>query len=515
MNAFIEIIEKLVEAVSAQTWLEQTHFPFKSLVNPVGKFFDACLFETSAQGAVGFLWVAFEKTPDLYLLPFRLARYSEDADLITISPWSLRDASADAHFYESWRLAQKQKNPLLTSKQGTFFHKKSTGEPSFVAIGVWSDTKNTCVRIDFQVAYKIFRTVEKEHPQSIEVELLTYLGNQNIFSNFSKLISVFEFSSQNIKKSHTAIGIKYVQNNGTLFPYLVSLLYRARFPKHLQERRSQAAWKEVLGIVESLARILGDFHKAMTFAPRGSELAPEQTIGKLKENWLSTLTEKLYERKDKVLQIQKSYPNYSGVFYLLPDFIEQAIRQMQESDDLGLRIRNHGNVHLGQFLIGKEGLFLLDYESDDFDDPKYRRFKQPCLKDAASLILSLKFAWYFTEKKHYASLTEVTSASLSLADDVVKFSENFEGQSAPGPGLKEMECLFFKFYNHSLEENIGSSQLRPRDIETNHKLFRFCFLMRILKEISRDSHEGNPRPRIWLHILQDFVINSSEQKILL
>ncbi|WP_186646190.1 hypothetical protein [Fluviispira vulneris] len=510
MNAFIEIIEKLVEAISHQTWLEQSNFPFKQLKEPKGKVFDLCLFETSAQGAAGFLIIEFEGISDLYVLPFRLARYSEDGDLITISPWSLRDASADGHFYESWRLSQKQKNPLPTAKKGTFFHKKSTGEPSFIAIGIWSDAKNTCVRLDFQIAYKIFRTIEKEHPQSIEVELLSYLSSQNIFLNFAKLISVFEYNSHNIKKSHIAIGVKYIQNNGTLFPQIVSLLHKARFPKKLKERSSEEAWNQVLNIIESLGRVLGDFHKAMVIAPRGTDLAPEQNTEETKTRWLDILIEKLHERMKKVLEMQEIYPIYSGVFYLLPSFVERIIEKIKHADDLGLRIRNHGNVHLGQILIGKDGLILLDYESDHFDDPTYRRLKQPCLKDIASIIVSLRFAWYFTERKYYASLTDIEDNMNIKMDNFnsVKISEVVMPEKYL-PTLKEIESTFFKFYNNSLDENIGSSQLKPKSSETSQDLFNFCFLIRILKEIIRDSHEGNPRPRIWLHILQDFIMKES------
>ncbi|WGL61323.1 hypothetical protein QEJ31_06915 [Pigmentibacter sp. JX0631] len=510
MNAFLEIIEKLIESVSGQSWLEQSNFPFKHLQSPIGKVFDVCLFETSAQGALGFVWVEFFNVTDLFVFPFRLARYSEDGDLITISPWSIRDASSDSHFYESWRIAQKQRNPLPTAMKGTFYHKKCGGEASLIAIGIWSDTKNTCVRLDFQVAYKIFRTIEKEHPQSIEVELLTYLSSQNIFSNFARLISVYEFSSKNIKKSHTAIGIKYIQNNGTLFPHFVSLLHKARFPKKLNESSSEEAWFNILEIIESLGRIMGDFHKAMTLAPRGSDLSPDQTSAENKLKWISVISEKIQERLKKVLELKDNFQIYSGVFYLLPGFVDKMLEKIKAADDLGLRIRNHGNIHLGQFLIGKDGIVLLDYESDNFDDPSYRRFKQPCLKDIASLVVSLRFAWYFTERKYYSSLTDGND---NLEVKVIpiqskKISETIQPEKYK-PSLTEIESLFFKFYNHSLEENIGSSHLRPRNIETTKSLFNFCFLMRILKEIIRDSNDGNPRPRIWFHILQDFIMKES------
>ncbi|MES2614263.1 MAG: hypothetical protein V4591_02490 [Bdellovibrionota bacterium] len=511
MDAFIEIIEKLVESVPGQTWLEQNHFPFKSLQSPKARVFDVCLFETNAHGAYGFLWIEFQDSDDLLIFPFSLARYKEDGDLISLTPWSLRNASSDNNFYESWRTAQKQRNPLLTARKGNFHHTKYSGEPSFIAMNIWSDPRNTCVRLDFQIAYKIFRTLEKGYPQSIEVEFLSYLGNQSIFTNFAKLTSVFEYSSKDIPKSHIAIGMRYIPNNGVLFPHFVSLLHKARFPKKLKERSSAQSWQELLRLTESLGRLLGDFHKAMSLVPRHSELAPEQSTKSLRAHWLKIVLTKLDERLNKVLALQKFYPNFSGIFYLLPDYINKMKESIENLEDIGLRIRIHGNFHLGHILIGAEDPVLLDYDADDFDDTAYRRIKQPCLKDVVSMIIGLRFAWYFTERKYYSLLSDKPEnldmkSFTSNSSKGVNQSINSDRQQ---PSLQELEKIFLKFYKNSLDESITSLELRPKNPAKEKVLFNFCFLMRILKEIARELPEGNPRPRLWLYILQDFMMSEN------
>lgn len=507
MDAFIEIIEKLVDNVPGQTWLEQNHFPFKSLKNPQAKLYDICLFETNAQGAYGFLWIEFKNNSNLLIYPFCLSRYKEDGDLISLPPWSLRNASSDNYFYESWRSAQKQKNPLLTAKKASFYHKKMNGEPSFVAMDIWSDTRNTCVRLDFQIAYKIFRTLEQKYPQSAEVELLSYLGTQSVFSNFAKLTSIFEYSSKDFPKAHVAIGMKYIQNNGTLFPRIVSLLHKYRFPKKNKLRESMQSWRELLQLMESLGRMLGDFHKAMSLAPRHSDLAPEPGTGHSKATWLNIVFAKLDERLERVLERQKYFANFSGIFYLLPGYILKLKESILNLDDLGMRIRNHGNIHLGQILIGVHELVLLDYDAGDLYESQFRFLKQPCLDDFTSLIISLRFAWYFTESKYYSLLAgNQDSLDKSFINPIPSKMSSAKNPESSQSSLFALEHVLSKFYKNSLDENLASSELLPKNPNLEKVLFNFFFIMRLLKEILHESPEGNPRPHIWLLILQDFMV---------
>lgn len=489
MDAFIEIIAKLVDSIPPETWHQQKHFPFKFLSAPRSRLFDACLFDVDAKGAWGFLWIEFHSISDLYILPFRLARYQEDADLISLPPWSLRDASADSVFYEAWRWAQKNRNPMPTANKETFSHVKYTGDASFVPLEIWSDECHTCMRLDFQVAYKIFRTLERHHSQSIEVDMMIYLSTQEAFSQYPKLLSVFEYNAKNIGLSHTAIGIKYIQNNGLLFPHFVSLLRQSRFPQKLKERTGESAWKDVLELSASLGKILADFHKTMAKAPKGHEFALVQTTGQMKNDWLSSVSEKLSERLERVMALQSQYPEYGQVFHFLPDFSSHSFEKLKRASDLGLRMQIHGNVHLNQFLMDPKGLVLLDYASDNYDESHYRRMKQPCIKDIVSMLASFKFAWH--ESHNTDSKKE------------------FEFQKYT-PNITEIESVFLKFYDSSLNENMNASQLRPPDFDVQTDTMRFCLLLRILKEISRDSRVNFPQLKIWLSILQEHMAEHIE-----
>lgn len=76
-----------------------------------------------------------------------------------------------------------------------------------------------------------------------------------------------------------------------------------------------------------------------------------------------------------------------------------------------------------------------------------------------------------------------------------------------GPAtLSALENHFVKFYKNSLHENAASLQLYPSELFLESLLFRFCFLMKICKEIVKERADGSPRMPLWLHILQDFIL---------
>ena len=87
---------------------------------------------------------------------------------------------------------------------------------------------------------------------------------------------------------------------------------------------------------------MGDFHKAMTLAPRGTDLSPDQTSAESKLKWLKMTTDKLNERLEKVLQLKEQYSIYSGVFYLLPTFVDKILEKINSAIDLGLKLEIMG-----------------------------------------------------------------------------------------------------------------------------------------------------------------------------
>lgn len=486
MNAYIEIIKRLVESIEPTAWHQQSYFPFKSITTPKSKLFDLCLFKSDAQGAVGFLWIEFENFSDLFLMPFELLRYKSDHSLISLPPWSLRHINESSFFYEAWRNAQNQKNPLITAYQGTFFHKKYDEESSFLATDIGSDRKKMRIRIDCQIVYKIFRTVERDHPQCLEVDFLHYLGSQNLFSHFAKLISVFEYSGRDIQRSHSAICLRYIQNSGSLMPHFIALVSHAQsIPFH--DLNNSKVWNQILTISESLGRLLGDFHTAMASA-KPPNLLPEQTFGDLKTRWLDCLVE---NTRNRIRSLCESGSAGSIPHQICPKLLpcfESLVNRVTTHQDLGLRIKTHGNLFFEQVLISADqNFFLLDYDSDDFEDTPLRRLKQPSLSDVVAVISSIRFCWFYNKK------TEDNKAKRGVL------------------ALQNMETVFLKSYKSSLAENANGSYLLPKNINVEKDLFQFLLFICLLKQTERRIIEKSPQVIIWSAILEDFLTSEQTQ----
>lgn len=506
MNAFIEILAQLIESVPSETWLEQTFFPFRELKAPKARLFDACLFRQSASGALGVLWIQFESRQDVLALPFRLTRYSLEGEFISLPPWSLREASSDSEFFDAWRMALHAKNPLVTAANGLLMRRYSRGEPALVALNISSDKKNTCVRLDASEAYKFFHVLSAEQPDTMEVEVLQYLTEQNTFTNFPKLISVHEYSMGDLRGLPIAISMKYIQNSGSVWHEMTRSIQKARFVEQTREHVSREAWYGVLRNSQNLGRLLGEFHRAMSMARTNPNLVPETDSPEERKTWLSTIEKTLNISVETVLTYRSRFPAFSDVFSQLSEASKLMTQRVSEMHNIGLRIRTHGHLHLGQMLVGTENLFLIDFESDTLDNFEYRKLKHSSLNDVSALLISVRFAWYVTERSAGSPFLEAFLDKESEFGRHVMQSENqlVEPQTYH-PSLEEIENTILKSYMQVVAEDAATRELLPDNSLDFRTLLNFYIWLRALKETIRDYRAGNPRCKFSLKILQQIL----------
>lgn len=505
MNAFTQIIEQLIAAVPASSWLESRFFSFRHLPHPQSRLFDACIFKKDASGALGFIWIEFEGEKELLTFPFRLARYSEDGDLISLSPWSLREASADSALHEAWRKAFKQKSHMVTAQGREFRIRSAQGDAPVLALGIHNDGINAYVRLETMETIKIFRTLSHEPSGTLEVATLEHLSKQSSFLQYPQLISVHEYCFNESDYGHVAATTQYIQNSGNLWQEMTSLLQQARFPQIMHERSGQESWNKVLSYAESLGRLLGEFHRSMTFIWDRTLTDPEPNTAVTRERWLYNIEIKLTERINDLALMRPKYSGYGPLLDKIPEFGHALFERVSAIQNPGLRIRTHGNLHLGQVLLNQENLFLIDFATDTSDGDNYRLQKQTCLKDLAAAILSIKYAWYTTERGNYSPIFE------DFIDKESQFGQRFVRQkttplSLPySPSLIEIQNLLLKYYVSNVSEHANSAELIPTDKSDFDALLSFCLFMRIIKETNRDFKAGNPRCKINLRLLSEFL----------
>ena len=177
---------------------------------------------------------------------------------------------------------------------------------------------------------------------------------------------------------------------------------------------------------------------------------------------LDTLNEASRAHADAVLSRRKA---------LLSRFDE-----IRSVDDAGLRIRIHGDYHLGQVLRTEEDFVILDFEGEPARSIAERRAKQSPLKDVAGMIRSFSYA-------AYAALFAFT---VHAPDDYAllePWADTWQHWAADA---------FLKGYTAAIEQ----APLLPRDDAVRRTLLSAFTLDKALYEL---AYELNNRPD-WVRI---------------
>jgi maltose alpha-D-glucosyltransferase/alpha-amylase len=133
----------------------------------------------------------------------------------------------------------------------------------------------------------------------------------------------------------------------------------------------------------------------------------------------------------------------------------------------GLKIRIHGDYHLGQVLVTRNDFIIIDFEGEPGRTPEQRRAKHSALRDVAGMLRSFSYVQHSvlrniahneTEAARLAPLAkaweiEVRTAFLSAYDKAARGAKLY-GSPADGKGLLGLFELEKALYE--LRYEIGS-----------------------------------------------------------
>lgn len=513
MNALLKILEQLISAVPPEHWTKQRFYPFDDRVDHRLSVFDACVFHQDADGALGMAWLKNQQHPELMTFPFRIARYSRDGDLITLPPWSLREATNDALFYSTWKQAVASVGQITTMRGGSLLCRQFEAQSSFNIINLWTDNKNASTRVETQHLCKIFRVLDPSQPHSVEADILQYLNSQNHFLYHPELTTRYDFVAAHSELClPVAIVTRYIQSDAKLWQDLTAKIQHARYPEPMRERSSRTTWFSLVETTGRLGRMLAEFHIAMALCRDNALINPTANTGSAREQWGEILLHKLNERVYLTRNFAAQFHEDHDFLNALPEYALDLFHRVLGAEHLGLLIRIHGHAHLGQVLTADENLYLVNYETDSLDDEEYRLQKQSCLKDLAATVLSLRYAWLTTERNEDLPVFgDILGADSDFSKHIIK---NLKRSSVPvrySPALKELEDTLTRSYLQSLSESSTNLELLPEKLQDLESLFQLCMLMRVLKETVRDFKNHNPRYKIDLQLLSDMITSNSSQ----
>ena len=158
------------------------------------------------------------------------------------------------------------------------------------------------------------------------------------------------------------------------------------------------------------------------------------------------------------------------------EHLGDRLNALLPSDVDAVKIRHHGDFHLGQILIVKDDIFIIDFEGEPRRPHDERRRKAPAARDVAGLIRSIDY-----------SATAALERALKVAPDE---------QGKLGTALGEWRDRATAAFLAGYREIMADPRLWPADQLAGERLLNFFLLEKAFYEI---EYELAHRPD-WLRV---------------
>jgi maltose alpha-D-glucosyltransferase/alpha-amylase len=344
-----------------------------------------------------------------------------------------------------------------------------------------TEQSNSTALVDDDYVVKIYRKLEAGiNP---EIEMGRFLTEVAGFANTPALLGSVELVEGN-KSSAIGIVHAFVINQGDA--WTVTAAYLDRFveeqrllamSEHPGESEEQVPY---LRYMAQTGRRVAEMHIALTSNKELPDFAPEPTRPEDVQRWTDEIMARaervfdaLQQRRDTLKEADRPLADQLlAQQAALPDLLKALLPR----DVDGLNIRHHGDFHLGQMLIVKDDIFIIDFEGEPRRTIAERRRKAPAARDVAGLIRSIDY-----------SVTAALDRALKVAPD-----EQGKLSLALADWRDRATATFLAAYR----ETMTNQRLWPADPLAAERMLSFFLLEKAFYEI---EYELAHRPD-WLRV---------------
>ena len=272
------------------------------------------------------------------------------------------------------------------------------GEPHPIT----SEQSNTSVVYDRRVILKVFRRLESG--TSPELEITDFLTRQAAFPGAPRLAGAIVYQADGADPVTLAVLHEFVPNQGDAWTATLERLgeYYAAAIEGREEESPDPVFARALASADAheaarLGTLTGRLHRALASAPAGHPLAPEPITADDTVRWSDAMQAQLRGALDALATRR---PSLSAALREAADrVVADGARlwdELHAVDTLAasgvVKIRIHGDYHLGQLLRTADGFAILDFEGEPARTLAERRTKQCVLKDVAGMLRSFAYA---------------------------------------------------------------------------------------------------------------------------
>jgi maltose alpha-D-glucosyltransferase / alpha-amylase len=346
---------------------------------------------------------------------------------------------------------------------------------------VETEQSNSTALVDTDYVVKVYRKLEAGiNP---EIEMSRFLTEDAEFANTPALLGSCELVEG---EQHSAIGVvhAFVQNQGDGWTVTSGYLDRFVDEQRLLATGEQPSKSEqlppYLRLISQTGRRLAEMHLALASRDDIVDFAPDPVQPEDVMAW----RREIRARAERILEsFTRHRESVRGVdlplvdqLLTLKDRVELRLSALMPTNVVAQKIRHHGDFHLGQMLIAKDDVFIIDFEGEPRRSFAERRRKVPVARDVAGLIRSLDYSVM-------AALGRTQEAGADEAGRLGMALELWRDRSI---------AAFLAAYR----ETINGSPVWPADQVAADKLLKFFLLEKVLYEV---EYELAYRPT-WLRV---------------
>jgi maltose alpha-D-glucosyltransferase / alpha-amylase len=381
---------------------------------------------------------------DLYQLPLCFAPLSSISDsddnfckrviarvVIGDEEGYLCDATFDSHFLnqlysmvtgkETWQGKAGLVSGLKSLKLDAINESMTGQEPEPFLMGV--EQTNTSIRFHNDLCLKLYRRIEIG--VSPEVEMCSALSDQTTFTNLPAYFGSLNYDQSRTSRYSLGILQNYVQNEGDAWQLslghvqryyddlrvkikagvaLPSLSALSGTPVQLPEIMHELIGGVYLAIIEKLAERTAEMHLSLASLDSDPAFAPEAFTTLYQRSIYQAMCEQV---KRAVILIRELMPKLPPEQQQLATLFVQKQKQiLQQFDPIrlekidALKIRIHGDYHLGQVLFTGKDFVIIDFEGEPSRPLSERKIKRSVFRDISGMLRSFDYAAYNVLQSH-------------------------------------------------------------------------------------------------------------------
>lgn len=232
------------------------------------------------------------------------------------------------------------------------------------------------------------------HP---EVEMTRYLTSVG-YGNTAQLLGEVAHTTPHGNRYTLIVVQGAIRNQGDAWNWMLSNLRRAIdevMVTGVEVDMANEYFRPLVDFAATIGKRLGELHVALVQPTENEDFKPARMSNADAGRWGDAAKKQIQESLTILEETQESLaPEVGRQIGPLVERREELLKLAEYLAKAGvgtLKIRNHGDFHLGQVLVAEGDAYIIDFEGEPARDLAERRSKTNPLRDVAGLVRSLSY----------------------------------------------------------------------------------------------------------------------------